>query len=140
MYKCGVFDECYQVCDYLGFVIWMDQLVKKKKLLKCCGNVFNYYLMRFNYNMYFFIMMYISNLCGWFFLFIWNFFMNIFFEYMNNFSFNNKYCVVCCQLFDQCFLVVFFVIDMIVFKLLNVSEDLIIVSVVYGIWLIKCSF
>lgn len=56
MYKCGVFDECYQVCDYLGFVIGVDQLVKKMKLLKCCGNVFNYYLMRYNYNMYFFIM------------------------------------------------------------------------------------
>lgn len=90
--------------------------------------------------MYFFIMIIlVINVVG-FFLFVWNFFMNIFFEYMNNFSFNNKYCVVCCQLFDQCFLVVFFVIDMIVFKLLNVSEDLVIVSVVYDIWLFKCSF
>lgn len=65
--------------------------------------------------------------------------MNILSEYMNNFSFNNKYRVVCCQLFDQGFPVVFLVIDAIVSKLLNVSEDPIIVSVVYGIWPIKCS-
>lgn len=88
-------------------------------------------------------MLYVSNLCDCvFFIYMKFFFVLIFFEYqyIYDFIFINKYCVVCCQLFDQCFLVVFFVIDVIVFKLLNVSEDLVIVSVVYGIWLIKCSF
>lgn len=84
-------------------------------------------------------MAYISNQCGCFFLFTWNFFMNILSEYMNNLSFNNKYRVVCCQLFDQRFPVAFLVIDTIISKLLNVSEDPVIVSVVYGIWPFKCS-
>lgn len=68
------------------------------------------------------------------------------FLYINTFRirvrfkfYNNNYRVVCCQLFNKRFPVAFLVIDAIISKLLNVSEDPIIVSVVDGIWPIKCS-
>lgn len=138
MYKCRVPDERHQVCDYLGSVTWMDQLVKKKKLSKFCSNVLNHYSMRSNYKMYFFTMSYVSNPCCCVFLIHMKFlFVLILSEYTYDFILTNKYRVVCCQLFDQRFPVAFLVIDTIVSKLLNVSEDPVIVSVVYGIRPIK---